>query len=136
MRISAIVLCALLAACAAPAAQSRPEPSAGPNTAHSRPLAIAALGERVYVDGPAVTPLEVLEDSRCPEAVHCVWAGRFRLLATIHLGSGDHKRELELGKPVQIADGALELVEVNPGRGEKLTSPADYRFGFRFDGGY
>jgi hypothetical protein len=44
--------------------------------------------------------------------------------------------ELTSGKPVQIADGSLELVEVQPDRvaGEKLD-PKDYRFGFRFMGG-
>jgi hypothetical protein len=98
----------------------------------------AALGETVAVDGPKITPLEVLEDSRCPMNARCVWAGQVRLKVRVHLGAGDQERELTSNKPVQIADGSLELVEVRPdrvaGEGQALD-PKDYRFGFRFMGG-
>jgi hypothetical protein len=102
-----------------------------------RQLSVARLGERMMVDGPEVTPMEVLEDSRCPATVTCVSAGRVRLRATIHLGSGDQIRELVLGEPVQVADGALKLVAVQPPpRGDGgAIAPADYRFTVRFDGG-
>lgn len=99
-------------------------------------IARAALGERVYVDGPAVTPLEVLEDSRCPKDVHCVWAGQLRLKVRVHLGSRDEVHDLTLGKPTQVADGSLELVEATPDRAtDSVTLPGRYRFGFRFMGG-
>lgn len=119
-----------LAACAViPANPANP---AEPETS----LAWAALGQRVYVDGPQVTPLEVLEDSRCPADVQCVWAGQVRIRATIHLGSGDTSAELTSGKPMAVADGTLELVEVKPATSSKATiAPGDYRFGFRFMGG-
>lgn len=99
-------------------------------------LSSGRLGERVQVDGPAVTPLEVLEDSRCPAGVQCVWAGRLRLRATIHLGAADETRDLTLGEPTQVADGTLELVEVSPVPvAGGMIAPTDYRFTFRFDGG-
>ena len=98
----------------------------------------AAIGETVAVDGPKVTPLEVLEDSRCPMNARCVWAGQVRLKVRIHLGAGNQERELTSNKPVQVADGSLELVEVRPdrvaGEGQALD-PKDYRFGFKFMGG-
>ena len=47
----------------------------------------AGLDERIYVDGPYVTPLEVIEDSRCPINARCVWAGRTRLSVKSDLGS-------------------------------------------------
>src|SRR3546814_15909501 len=37
-----------------------------------------ALGQKAYVDGPPVQPVEVAEDSRCPMNARCVWAGRVR----------------------------------------------------------
>ena len=40
---------------------------------------VARLNETVRVGGVAVTPLVVLEDSRCPRDVACVWEGRIRL---------------------------------------------------------
>lgn len=96
----------------------------------------AGIGQTVAVDGPRVTPLEVLEDSRCPRGVQCVWAGRVRISARIDLGKGSETRELTLGKPENVADGALELVEVLPDKmADRTILPEDYRFGFHFAGG-
>jgi hypothetical protein len=96
-------------------------------------LSWAKLGERAYADGTDVTPLEVLEDSRCPADAQCVWAGRVRIRATVHHGSGDVERELESGKPITVAGGKLELVAVHPATSSrKATVPEDYRLGFRF----
>ncbi|HVR91718.1 MAG TPA: hypothetical protein VHG29_11595 [Novosphingobium sp.] len=96
----------------------------------------AHLGETVVVDGPRVTPLTVLEDSRCPTGVQCVWAGQVRLTVRIDLGSGSQTRDLTSGKPERVADGTLELVEVMPERKAGLPIyPEDYRFGFKFAGG-
>ncbi len=97
---------------------------------------VLRLGQSAVVDGPRVTPLRVVEDSRCPANARCIWAGRVRVLVRITLGNGSSEHELTMGQPIQIADGQLELTEVRPAR---MTSaaikPADYRFGFRFSGG-
>jgi hypothetical protein len=99
-------------------------------------LSWARLGQRVYVDGPAVTPLEVLEDSRCPAGARCAWAGQVRIRAIVHLGPGDVERELVTGKPVVVADGKLELVATRPvAIRDKAILAEDYRFGLRFSGG-
>lgn len=96
----------------------------------------AGFMEAVYVDGPKVTPLELLEDSRCPADVQCVWAGRVRINAKVHLGSRDETHELTLGQSVQVADGELTLVEVNPeAKSGRNIYPEEYRFGFTFAGG-
>lgn len=96
------------------------------------------IGHEIRVDGPRVMPLAVIEDSRCPENVRCVWAGRVRITARIITGRGPEKHEMTLGQPIQVADGALLLGDVQPGRkkNEAAVAPGDYRFGFRFDGGY
>jgi len=100
-------------------------------------IARAELNQRAYVDGPYVTPLKVLEDSRCPMNARCVWAGRVRLSVKIDLGSGSEVREISTEQPIQVADGQLSLVEVQPDlmAGEQ-AKPGAYRFGFRFAGGY
>jgi hypothetical protein len=96
----------------------------------------ARFGESVRVDGPQVTPLKLLEDSRCPEGVQCVWAGQVRISAAISLGSRVEQVEITQGEPIPVADGTLELVEVMPRRQANVTLyPDDYRFGFRFSGG-
>lgn len=115
-----------LAGCATVPAQSQPR--------HEGP---AAIGQATYVDGPIVTPLRLVEDSRCPENARCIWAGRIVLKVRITGGSWSVERDLVLGEPVQIADGALSLTSVTPNRNTASTiEPRDYRFGFEFQGGY
>ena len=97
----------------------------------------ARLKETIRVDGPKVTPLAVIEDSRCPQGVQCVWAGQVRLSARIDLGGGRETRVLTLGQPQQIADGMLTLTAVMPPRvKDRAIAPKDYRFAFSFRGGY
>ena len=97
-------------------------------------VARAALNQRVYVDGPYVTPLALVEDSRCPADVQCVWAGRTCATVRIDLGSRREVRDLCSDRPLQVADGTLSLVEVLPARAIS-GAPRHYRFGLRFAGG-
>jgi hypothetical protein len=121
----------LLAPLALGACATIPPPAQG-----SDGIARAGLHQRVYVDGPYVTPIEVLEDSRCPMNARCIWAGRTRLTVKIDLGSRSETREIASDAPIQVADGTLSLVEVQPDRvaGAEFD-PKKYRFGFTFAGG-
>ncbi|EIZ80612.1 hypothetical protein WSK_0892 [Novosphingobium sp. Rr 2-17] len=108
-----------------------------PPPSDEAPLAYAALGQTVRVDGPNVTPLKVLEDSRCAMNARCVWAGQVRLSLRV----GQEMMEITSGRPIRVADGTLELVQVRPdkmaGGDNHGAIPLDaYRFGFRFRGGY
>ena len=99
-------------------------------------IVYARMGETVTVGGPRVTPIALIEDSRCPQGVQCVWAGRVRIGATISTPTMKLTRDLTLGEPFAVADGTLTLVEVRPARAkDSAIAPTDYRFGFRFDGG-
>ena len=96
-----------------------------------------ALGQKAYVDGPLVQPVEVLEDSRCPMNARCVWAGRVRVKMVWIRGNGEKQPfEATLGEPVQLADGQFTLEAVRPEKTTNMTiKPSDYRFSFRFAGG-
>ena len=98
---------------------------------------LAHLGEATRVGTLVVTPRAVVEDSRCPINARCVWAGRTRLSVRIDLGSGSETREIASDAPIQVADGQLALVEVQPDRtaGEQPREQKPYRFGFTFSGG-
>ncbi len=96
-------------------------------------VARAGLNQRVYVDGPYVTPLAIVEDSRCPDGVQCVSAGRTRVAVRIDLGSRSEYRVLCSDTPLQVADGQLALVEVTPV--PTGAQAGAYRFGMRFAGG-
>ena len=96
------------------------------------------LGRSAYVDGPIIRPVRVIEDSRCPMNARCIWAGTVKIEAIWVRPGDDRIVELELGKPMSLADGSLVLTDVSPsrmaGEGQELK-PADYRFSFRFMGG-
>jgi len=96
----------------------------------------AALGQIAYVNGLKVRPLKVVEDSRCPIKVQCVWAGRIVVRSEISGGSWRQTRDLELGKAQQIADGTLMLIAVSPEKAAgSATDLRAYRFTFDFQGG-
>ena len=146
----AIVFAALmLAACAAPdgpvVADPPPSSAASPLAQQIRAdmarldgelrangVVAAAIGESANLGGGLVVrPLEVIEDSRCPGNVQCIWAGRLRLRANVSGSDVD----LTLGEPAQTAHGSVLLAVVSPGpwaewpTAELGAKPA-YRFGF------
>lgn len=119
----------LLAACA-----TTPSP---PATPAEDGLVRAGIGQEVTVAGPRVVPLAVIEDSRCPRDVQCVWSGTVRLSIRIITGRGAETQDIALGQRIPVADGTLLLADVTPARtSEAAIPPGDYRFAFRFDGGY
>ena len=96
----------------------------------------ARLGEMVNLGGPKVTVLRVLEDSRCPVEVDCVWAGRIKVSVKIELGSKTTEGELASDQPLPVADGLLTLVSATPAKSSQRTiAPGDYRFALKFSGG-
>jgi hypothetical protein len=103
-----------------------PEPALGAGAQTK----IAALGHRVRWGTVSAKPLDLVEDSRCPRYVSCVWRGRLVIKAAL----GDGKVvSLENGKPLAIQGGTLTLVDAVPvsGRGEKIP-PSHYRFRLSF----
>lgn len=91
----------------------------------------ARFGETVAAGGVRVTPLALVEDSRCPHDVQCVWAGRVRIAVRLSDGGRDPNREVTLGEPVPVRQGTLTLAQVIPERRvDTPIAPADYRFIF------
>lgn len=119
----------------APSAVLHPVPIP-PSSPASAQLVHAALGQTIAIGDLRVTPLKVLEDSRCPINARCVWAGQVRLRIRARLISGMRTVEIASGKPLRIADGILELHEIAPdkvtGRNKGAVPLSAYRFGFGF----
>ena len=96
----------------------------------------ARLGQTVRLSNLRVTPLRVLEDSRCPMEARCIWAGRVKLSVRYNAGGGDRIGELASDQPLQMRGGMLELQSVMPPRSVRGTlMPRDYRFTLRVTGG-
>lgn len=132
-----------LAACASPAngvgePTSRPQPEHIQMDLDQRAEALradgvvaAGIGETADLgNGLRVRPLEVLEDSRCPQNARCVWAGRLRLRVSVE---GVGEREIEdNAEGLQTPRGNFTLAVVSPGSWTDWPSgKPPYRFGFR-----
>jgi hypothetical protein len=83
-------------------------------------------------NGLNVRPIAIIEDSRCPQNVDCLWAGRMRIRASV---SG-RDVELQLGETTQTPSGAVEFAIASPGAwadwpSDELGPRPAYRFGFR-----
>jgi hypothetical protein len=93
----------------------------------------AKIGQAALIDGVVVRPIRVVEDSRCPSDVRCIWEGRLRIEAVIQFrgASEELRREMTLGKAVSLPQGALSLSEAAPDvLAGKARAPSDYRFTF------
>jgi hypothetical protein len=75
--------------------------------------------------------LSVLEDSRCPEGVQCVWAGNARIRIKVTKGAGGEPQLFELntiGNTTATFEGCLfALTDLKPGRrADTSPRPSDY----------
>lgn len=125
MRRAAMVVMALLAGCAVPAAR------ADAPVERQRGIVEVRLGGTARLGGLTVRPIAVVEDSRCPSDVACIWAGRLRLRAAV---SGIGETELILGQPLALSGGgSLTLVAALPAPRHRPPSGPATRFAFRRD---
>lgn len=94
-----------------------------------------ALGQSVRVGHLVVTPLDVVEDSRCPIDARCVWAGRLvvttRIEGEASAGRWRDTAALQLGETYGTHGSVIALVSGEPGKiTDREIRPADYRFSY------
>ena len=102
-----------------------------PTAAPVRGDGLAGIGQSTRVGALVVTPLAVVEDSRCPINARCVWAGRLVLSARIEGSGWREMTRLTLGEPYSTHGTKLALVSAEPGKmaGSPPSPPASL-FGF------
>lgn len=92
----------------------------------------AGIGERASALGILfLTPLAVLEDSRCPIDVQCMQAGTVRVRTRIESELGTSETDVALGTPVTAEAETVTLIEAwpIPHSGADIAD-AEYRFVF------
>jgi hypothetical protein len=89
------------------------------------------LGKAVEVGNIAVEPLRVIEDSRCPADVTCVWQGRLVIEANIAGYPSAEIARLTLGESHTALGLTFRFAAATPATNsrESIRSP-DYRFTF------
>lgn len=128
-----LVVSALLLGFAAPLAAQSAAVATSSGGAHSRSSisVTAAFGRAVRINTMTLRPVAIVQDSRCPADVQCVWAGQ---LIVDFKTAGRKRIRLEQGKPLAVAGGRLTLVSASPGtRSGAPIPPQRYRFQLRFE---
>jgi hypothetical protein len=101
----------------------------------ANPGPTAGLGQVAAVNGLRIRPIQVIEDSRCPEQVRCVWAGRLKVQARMNGPGWTQIRDFELGVSQVVDQYRVTLVVAEPQKaapGE--IDPRAYRFTFAVTG--
>ena len=126
-----------LAACIAPYSAPLPVPFGPPPFTSATAMVTIGFGGTAMVNGVALRPLAVVEDSRCPINVQCVWAGRLVVRTRLTLRGGAEARETDftLGVPQTIPGGILTLVRAEPPKIAEATSPPASLFTYELRSG-
>ena len=96
----------------------------------------AGLGQTATGNGLKVRPIKVVEDSRCPATVRCVWAGRLKVRARMTGPGWTQIRDFELGIPQAVDNYRVTLIAAEPEKqAEAGIDPRSYQFTFDFQGG-
>jgi hypothetical protein len=86
------------------------------------------LGQANSLGGRSITPLAIVEDSRCPSGAQCIHAGTVRLQARVQRGTQAGTAIIGLGSPADIGGAWLHLAGVCPYPGlSRPIPPAEYR---------
>jgi hypothetical protein len=90
------------------------------------------LNQALTTAGITYTPLQVLEDSRCPQNVQCIQAGTLRLLTQIASAATTSTSMIfVLNQPATFGTTRVTMTDVIPYSIAGTTiSPSDYRFKF------
>lgn len=96
----------------------------------------AGLGQTASGNGLQVRPIKVIEDSRCPAAVNCVWAGRLTVRARMNGPGWTQIRDFQLGVPQAVDQYRVTLTAAEPQKQAGIEiEPRSYRFTFDFQSG-
>ena len=88
-----------------------------------------ALGQSVWAGDTILTPLSVIQDSRCPVDVQCVQAGKLTVSTRITATHWKQTAPLTLGEPYEVLGRTYELVSATPAkRSDRETQSSEYRF--------
>ena len=121
-RIPALTLAAALLWCAIlPTTATADEPSKFPPV---------SLGEKaVLTDEIAVTPIEIVEDSRCPVEVQCIQAGSLIVRVKIDRNGEISERTMEFGSVVLVPGGVVRFYQAPAPSVEPIEA---YLLGFSY----
>lgn len=91
----------------------------------------AKLGEKVQIAGLTVTPVAIVEDSRCPQDVQCIQQGSVRVFVAVTSAMGTSHQTMDLNQPITTEAEAITLIAVSPEKRAGIeTQSGQYQFTF------
>jgi hypothetical protein len=72
------------------------------------------VGETVHFKDNSITLLRVVDESRCPTGVTCIWAGTVKAEILSVTGMGTSTEKIELGKFLTTEAEKIEVTSVTP----------------------
>lgn len=99
-----------------------------PKASLDEPFTVGIGDATRLASGPTIEITELLEDSRCPPDVQCIWAGRVRFGVTLTTDAHPYAGELTWPDgDLTLGGHAVELLEVTPDPSTEPTAPRQYR---------
>lgn len=96
---------------------------------------LAMINQKILNNSIHINPTEVVEDSRCPTDLNCMWKGVIRIKVKLDNGKVSQVSELSLGNTVVFSEKRISLIDVTPSPNSTRTIlPGDYRFKFKVVG--
>lgn len=93
---------------------------------------VTTIGQKKSALNVSITPIQIVEDSRCPKDVQCIWAGTVKVKAKIESALGvDDDAVLEIGTPLTTEAEEIVLTDVSPAKIPDQEIPtSSYRLTF------
>jgi len=99
-----------------------------PNTQNTT---TAKINQKILNNGVYITPLKVVEDSRCPSDAACLIAGTVKISVKLEIGTKTETATLELDKAFISSNKTITLTNVSPDTlSTKTIAEKDYIFTF------
>lgn len=106
-------------------------PAAATSSLQAPQILKTGLNQRVAGDKIAITPVELLQDSRCPAGVYCIQAGTVSIQANVEFLGSQSVETFTLNQPVEAGGFIITLSSVDPLKTPSTPlSDGDYRFTF------
>ncbi|KND49367.1 MAG: hypothetical protein AB203_03150 [Parcubacteria bacterium C7867-008] len=119
------------------ATSTEPVTKPGLGVPTTRPLGYVtlALGETARFAGLTITPISIVEDSRCSVGVQCIQAGTVRVAVKIVAAMGTNTQTLTLNQPFTTEAETITLTDVKPVKKQGDMKPAEYALTFNVQKG-
>jgi len=97
-------------------------------------LGEVGVGKTVFINGVRITLHEIVEDSRCPADVVCIWAGRVVARVTLESNTDKETRTIESNAAVVLFDSyQISIKSIKPSKVASTPEPkpTDYLITFQ-----